>query len=84
MLEPLRHPDDVLLLIDEILRQISVPQINTSLIIDLLAGHVVGANQVVDRPTGPADSSGDVVSWSHAANVRADLDHLSKRLVPQH
>ena len=81
MLEVLRHLHDELGVVDERLGQVAVAEVDPALVVDLLAGDVVAADHVEQRPARPADRARDIVAGLHLGHLVADLDHLPEALV---
>src|SRR5205823_2267513 len=73
--------DDVFFFIDKIFGEVAVAEIDAALVIRLFAGHVVGADQVIDRAAGATDGGGDVVARLNLLHVGADFFHDAERLV---
>ena len=81
MAEPLGHANDVLFFVHKILGHKTVAKINSPLIVLFLAGHVVGSDQVIDRPTRPANGGRDVVAWFDSSNIRSHFLNDTKTLM---
>ena len=81
MLESLRHFDDELNVIDVILGQISVTQVDAALVVDVVGGHVVGADEVVNTLAGAAHGGDDIVAGLHFGDIRPDRFDLAKAFV---
>ena len=62
VLQVLRHLHDEFGVVDEVLGQIAVAEVDSALVVDLVAGDVVPADQVEDRLTRAADGAGDIVA----------------------
>ena len=74
ILKPLRDSNYVVLVVDKVLRQITMQQIDTAFIISLLAGHVVSPDLVVDRSARTTYGGRDIVPNPNVANIGANLD----------
>src|SRR5262245_60237317 len=81
VLETLWDADDVFLFIDKVFGEEAVAEVDATLVVGLLAGHIVGADEVVDRAAGAADGGGDVVARLNALHVGADFLNDAKGLV---
>ncbi len=84
MLEVLRHLHDVFGIVDEVLGQIAVAEVDAALVVNLVAGDVVPADQVEDRLTRAADRAGDIVARTDLLDLVADFDDLPEAFVPDH
>ena len=84
MLEVLRHLHDVFGVVDEVLGQIPMAEVDSALVVNLVAGDVVPADQVEDRLTRPADRAGDKIARSDFSDLVSHLDDLPEALVPDH
>src|SRR5262249_43602349 len=57
---------------------------NAAFVIRLFAGHVVGADHVIDRLAGPANGGSDIIARLDVRDVGTNgFDH-AKRFMPQH
>src|SRR6185437_6960085 len=77
------HFDDKLGVFDIVFGEKAVQQVDAAFVIDLFAGHVRGADLVVDRAAGPADGGGHEVARLDVLDVEADLGHDAERLVAE-
>ena len=62
VLEALRHFHDELDIVDVILRQIPVAQVDAALVVGVIRGHIVGADQVINALAWPPYGGYDVVA----------------------
>ena len=81
VLESLRHLHDELDIIDVVFRQIPVAQVDAALVVRVVGGHVVGADQVIDALAGAAHGGDDVVAGLHFGDIRPDGFDLAEALV---
>src|SRR6266851_5000211 len=79
--EALRYLDDEFDVIDVVFRQITVAQIDAALVVRVVRGHVVGADQVINALAWPANSRHDVVAGPHFGDIWADGLNLTETLV---
>ena len=56
-------------------------QVDAALVVSVVGGHVVGADQVIDALAGPAHRGHDVVAGLYLGDIRADGFHLAEALV---
>src|SRR5262249_12241223 len=75
---------DVFFAVNKIFGQISVKKVDTPFVINFFAGHVVGADHVVDRTTRTPHGGGDIVARLHATNIGSHFFHDPKRFVTEH
>src|SRR5690242_8576729 len=80
-LQTLRDLDDELDIIDVMLRQVAVAQVDAALVVDVIGGHVIGSDKVVDALTGATYGGDDVVAGLHFGDIRPDSFHLSETFV---
>ena len=66
------------------LGQITMTEIDSALVINLLARDVVAADHVEQRSPRPADRARDIVARLDLGHLVAHLDHLPEALVPDH
>src|SRR5208283_3260622 len=81
MFEALRHLDDEFDIVHVIFRQIAVPQVDAPLVIGVVGGHIVRADQVIDARTRAAYRGHDVVARLQLRGIRTDSFHLAETLM---
>ena len=69
MLQVLGHLHDVLRVVDEVLGQIPVAEVDSALVVNLVAGDVVPADQVEDRLARASDRAGDVIARANSLTL---------------
>src|SRR6266852_6333115 len=79
--EALRYLDDEFDVIDVVFRQITVAQIDAALVVRVVRGHVVGADQVINAFARPAHRGHNVVAGFHFGDTGADGFVLTEALV---
>src|SRR2546430_16637802 len=62
LLEALWHLDDEFDVVHVVLGQIAMAQVDTTLVVGVISGHIVRADQVVDTLAWPAHSGHDVIA----------------------
>ena len=81
-LKAVRQRHDVLVVLDVVLGQVAVALVDAALEVDVVGGHVLEADRVVDARAGPADAGDhDRPGLDVARHVRPHLDHAAERLV---
>ena len=70
--QPPRDLHDELGVVDVVLGEVPVAQVDPALEVDVVGGHVVGADQVVEARARPADGGHDVVAGLHLGHVLPD------------
>ena len=84
ILKPLRDSNNVVLVVDKVLGQITMQQIDTAFIVSLLAGHVVSPDLIVDRSARTTNGGRDIVPNPNVANIGADLEDYPKGFMSEH
>src|SRR5262249_4525513 len=74
--------DDVLGVVHVVLGEIPMAQVDAALVVDIVRGHVVGADLVVDTVTRPTHGGHDVVARTKLSHVGPHGFYPSEALVP--
>jgi hypothetical protein len=81
VLQSLWHLHDEFDVVHVVLGQISMAQVDAALVVDVVGGHVIGADQVIDTLAGPAHGGDDIVVGSQFGHVRAYGFHAAEAFV---
>src|SRR5437763_16770092 len=82
MFQSLRHLHDELGIVHVVLGEEAVPQIDATLVVDIVRGHVVGADHVVDTAAWATNRGDDVVTGLEFGNVRPNLFDATETFMP--
>ena len=82
MLQVPRHFNDVLGIVDEVFRQVTMAKVDSALVVNLVARDVVAADQIENRFSWPSDRARDVIARNDFLDLCPHFNNLAKALMP--